>query len=77
VKWYRKAADQGFGAAWANLGEMYANGQGVPQGYAQAAMLFRTAATQGNGAAQNDLGALYLIGRGVPQDYVQAHSGST
>ena len=29
VKWYRKAADQGYAEAQSNLGELYANGQGV------------------------------------------------
>jgi TPR repeat protein len=33
VKWYRKAADQGYEPAQELLGVAYANGQGVPQGF--------------------------------------------
>ena len=32
VRWYRLAADQGYAAAQGNLGLMYGNGTGVPQG---------------------------------------------
>ncbi len=35
VKWYRKAAEQGYAGAQSNLGVMYGKGQGVPQDYAQ------------------------------------------
>lgn len=35
---YRRAADQGFAPAQANLGRMYAAGRGVPQDYVQAHM---------------------------------------
>ena len=31
VKWYRKAAEQGYADAQYNLGFMYANGDGVPE----------------------------------------------
>ena len=33
VKWYRKAAEQGFAEAQYNLGVMYAKGEGVRQNY--------------------------------------------
>ena len=36
VKWYRKAADQGYAYAQNNLGLMYRDGRGVPQDYVQA-----------------------------------------
>src|ERR1700722_6847476 len=54
-------------------GEMYVNGQGVPQDYAQAHMWLRKGAEQGNSLLQVSLGFLYETGKGVPQDYVQAH----
>ena len=51
---------------------MYANGQGVPQDYAQALTWYRKAADQGNAEAQNNLGVMCESGHGVPQDYAQA-----
>jgi clan AA aspartic protease (TIGR02281 family) len=51
---------------------MYANGQGVPQDYAQAVTWWRKAADQGNDIAQAYLGAMYEVGQGVAQDYAQA-----
>ena len=56
LKWYRKAADQGFAGAQNNLGALYANGQGVPQDYARGREWYRKAADQGYAAAQNNLG---------------------
>ena len=52
---------------------MYANGQGVPQDYAEAMKWYRKAADQGDDTAQYNLGLMYYNGRGVPQDYVAAH----
>jgi hypothetical protein len=70
----KKEAKAGGFAAEFELGLLYANGQGVPQDYAQAASWFRKAAEQGNADAQNNLGVLYDKGQGVPQDYTQAAS---
>jgi TPR repeat protein len=39
--WYRKAAEQGNSVAQDALGDLYYNGQGVPQDYAQAALWYR------------------------------------
>jgi uncharacterized protein len=66
-------AEQGNADAQVNIGAMYANGQGVPQNYAEAVVWYRKAAEQRNANGQNDLGAMYLRGQGVPQDYVLAH----
>ena len=57
-----------------NLGVMYANGEGVPQNYAEAVNWFRKAAEQGDAVAQNSLGAMYNNGTGVPEDDVQAYA---
>ncbi len=46
VKWYHKAAEQGYAAAQYNLGIMYGNGQGVPQDDAHAYMWFKLAASR-------------------------------
>src|ERR1017187_4789217 len=40
------------------MGQAYANGDGVPKDYQQAAFWSRKAADQGNATAQNDLGRL-------------------
>jgi TPR repeat protein len=45
VKWYRKAADQGYASAQWGLGEMYYAGRGVPQDYVLAHMWLNLAAT--------------------------------
>ena len=49
-----------------------AQGQGVPQDYAEAAKWYRKAAEQGDMDSQNRLAALYLAGDGVQQDYAEA-----
>jgi TPR repeat protein len=51
---------------------MYANGQGVPQDYAQAIEWCRKAAAQDSAGAQLNLGWMYATGQGVPLDYTQA-----
>ena len=69
----RTQAEQGDAAAQVNLGNMYANGEGVPPDDAEAMRWYRLAADQGNTSAQFNLGFMYITGEGVPQDYVQAH----
>ena len=55
VKWYRKAAEQGFAKGQYNLGLMYSHGFGVQQDDAQATKWFRKAARQGNTEARSEL----------------------
>tara|TARA_R110002153_G_scaffold139279_1_gene289902 strand:- start:59 stop:661 length:603 start_codon:yes stop_codon:yes gene_type:complete len=69
---WRPLAEQGYALAQANLGNMYDNGYGVPQDYAEAVRWYRLAAEQGNTDAQSNLGVRYLNGQGVPQDYAEA-----
>ena len=56
-----------------NLAVMYANGQGVPQDYAEAVRWFRLAAERGAANAQYALGLMYERGHGLSQDYILAH----
>jgi TPR repeat protein len=56
VRWYRKAADQGYATAQYVLGSMYRNGQGVPRDNAEAVGWFQKAANQGDATAQRALG---------------------
>jgi Sel1 repeat len=77
LEYYRKAAEQSYGAAQESLGDMYTTGivftgQGVPPDDQQAAAWYRKAAEQGLPSAQNKLGKMYWDGHGVPQDTQQA-----
>ena len=47
VKWYSKAAEQGYAAAQSNLGLMYLDGRGVNPDYVNAQMWFNVTITQG------------------------------
>jgi hypothetical protein len=62
------------GSPWAQtqLGQLYANGRGVPQDYATARGWYEKSAAQGHAGAQTQLGQLYADGRGVPRDYKKA-----
>ncbi len=80
-----KAAEKGETLAQANLGMMYAVGQGVPQDIAKARELlekakahevFEEGADQGNAMAMLNLGYLYQYGYGVAQDYAKAREWS-
>ena len=51
VKWYRKAAEQGYASAQYNLGNIYGNGRGVKQDYVEAVKWYRKAADQGDADA--------------------------
>jgi TPR repeat protein len=53
VKWFTKAAEQGFARAQNNLGARYENGLGVPKDYIQAAKWYILATAQGNEEAAN------------------------
>ena len=68
----RKAANQGNAFAQLYLGNMYHDGQGVPQDYVEAVAWYRKAADQGDAEAQYNLGVMYENGEGIPQDYAQA-----
>jgi curved DNA-binding protein CbpA len=68
-----RLAAQGNASAQNQLGQMYANGRGVPQDYSIARKWYEKAAAQGHGWAQNQLGQLSADGLGVSQDYTQAH----
>lgn len=67
------AADQGYFLAQFMLGNMYYNGSGIPQDYAEAMQWYSLAANQNYAPAQDNLGVMYLQGHGAPQDYVRAY----
>ena len=70
---YWRLAEQGDATAQFNLGNMYANGQGVAQNYQEAVKWYRLAAEQGDADAQFNLGVMYANGEGVTQDDRIAH----
>jgi TPR repeat protein len=72
VREWSPLAKLGVAAAQFYLGQLYANGQGVPQDYVQARQWYEKAARQGEASAQVELGVLYENGNGVPKDYQQA-----
>jgi TPR repeat protein len=58
VKWYRKAAEQGYVSAQNNLGAMYAQGKGVPENSIKAYVWWSMAKTQGAEPAKENLDIL-------------------
>lgn len=72
--WYKKAADQGDGAAMYNIGSMYANGQGVDINYLESHIWFEKSAEKGVTNAMLDLGNMYYEGYGVVKDLKEAYS---
>ncbi|HXI44053.1 MAG TPA: tetratricopeptide repeat protein [Bryobacteraceae bacterium] len=72
VRWFRKAAEQGFPQAEFSLGVIFENGTGVVQDYVAAAKWYRKASEHGLAAAQLNLAMIYANGHGVKQDYAEA-----
>ena len=72
IKWYRKAAEQGYPLAQSFLGYCYEKGQNVTKDEAEAVKWYRKAAEQGFANAQYNLGVCYGFGKGVTNDEVEA-----
>lgn len=72
LRWFRKAAEQGYAPAQASLGMMYRKGWGVPVNAAAAVGWFTKAASQGDVTAQFILASMYHDGEGVARDYKAA-----
>ena len=64
--------DQGHAKAQYNLGNRYANGQGVAKNDSTAAKWYLKAAYQGSANAQYSIGVMYIDGKGCPQDLSEA-----
>ena len=69
MKWYRKAAEQGYADAQSNLGVMYYSGNGVLQDTIAAHMWLNIAAANGNkkAAKNRDIVAGKLSSSGVEE----------
>ena len=72
VKWFRKAAEQGYAPAQFRLGLCYAQNIGVSKDMAEAVKWFRKAAEQGYHPAQYSLGVCYAQGIVVSKDMAEA-----
>ena len=68
----RAKADKGDAAAQTDLGQMYEQGNGVPEDYAEAVKWYRKAAEQDYAHAQFQLGDMYDLGQGVDYDETEA-----
>lgn len=73
AKCFLKAAEQGNAEAQFSLGNMYAEGHGVPQDDQQSISWFSKAAEQGFMPAQVNLGVMYAQGQGVERNLIEAH----
>ena len=67
-----RRAQAGFPLAMTRLGDLYFQGQGVPQNYGTAREWYQKAADKGLRSAMGRMGELYLRGLGVPRDVVIA-----
>ena len=71
---YRAKAEKGDPVAQTNLGNSYAEGEGVAKDSVQAVSWYRKAAEQGSSGAQNNLGYSYANGEGVAKDEIEAYA---
>lgn len=72
VRWYLRAAEQGYPGAQFNLGNCYQLGEGVKEDKAQAVYWYRQAALQGDADSQYMLGLCYASGEGVTKSTPKA-----
>ncbi|MBU4200805.1 MAG: sel1 repeat family protein [Verrucomicrobia bacterium] len=68
----RAAAERGDAGAQYRLGDMYYNGENIPQNYTTAAEWYRRSAVQGHAPAQFQIGNMYRVGLGVLQNAGEA-----
>ena len=72
VKEWKPLAESGDSSAQNSMGNLYYNGQGVPQNNAEAFRWYRLSAQQGNVDGQGNLGWMFEYGLGVAQDFSRA-----
>ena len=73
LAWLQKSANQSDPHAFVLIGDIYANGRGVPKNFVQAITWYRKAIDEFNSqTAYARLGQVYEDGLGVPKDNVQA-----
>ena len=72
VRWYLRAAEQGYPGAQFNLGNCYQLGEGVKEDKEQAVYWYRQAAIQGDADSQYMLGLCYASGEGITKSTPKA-----
>ena len=72
IKWYTKAAENGYTDAQSELGFMYLNGEGVDVNKTEAVKWLSLAGEKGDVLAQQALGDLYRNGDGVSKSESEA-----
>lgn len=72
VKWFRKAAEQGYAEAQNKLGSCHEYGIGTTRDCAEAVRWYRKSAENGWPAAQYDIGSRYEKGIGIVKDEAEA-----
>ena len=73
LQWYLKGGAVGYVDAQYIIGEMYKNGEGIPQNYKLSFNWLLMAANQGDATSQFEVGTMYRDGTGVKQSAVNAH----
>jgi TPR repeat protein len=72
LKWFERAARNGYAPAQVNLAVMYINGWGTTPNFGVALQWLHEADKQGYPRADYNLGILYMQGQGVPKDMAEA-----
>ena len=73
IKWFTKAAENGYPEAQSELGFMYLNGEGVAVNKIEAVKWLAKAGEKGDAMAQQALGYLYKQGDGVPKNIAESN----
>lgn len=72
LKWFEKAAEQGYAAAYGNIGNLYYKGDGVEKDFQKFFKYSSIGADKNHPGCQYNLGLCYLKGIGVEKDYAKA-----
>lgn len=72
LKWFEKAAEQGYAAAYGNIGNLYYKGDGVEKDFQKFFKYSSIGADKNHPGCQYYLGLCYLKGVGVEKDYAKA-----
>ena len=72
VEWFHKGCEAGDPTACRNLGALYVEGRGVPQGYGAAAVWLERSCEGNDPGGCRLLGLLLLEGKGVAKDEARA-----
>ena len=72
MKWFERAASQGYAGAQYGLARLWEGNDGAPQDFTESRKWYKLAATQGYAEAQFNLGHMHYTGTGGPQDFIEA-----